>query len=174
MFRLSWNLGALVSWNPQGRSRPVIFFFFFLTFADEQMHIILEFGEFSTFGFFVFFTEVIYFLLDAVFFCVLCTNCVPSVLTACSQAVSRPVWNIPLLCVQWKTPDCGQRNCPKHVEFYSKNKFEKLVHVVDFIIRIIFLHVTCKIYVDFNSLCIPLKIVAQPKHFGQQLIYNLL
>ena len=28
------------------------------------------------------------------------------------------------------------RNCPKHVEFYSKNKFEKLVHLVGFIIRI--------------------------------------
>jgi len=41
-----------------------------------------------------------------------------------------------LLCVQWKTPDDGQRNCPKHVEFYSKNKFEKLVHLVGFIIRI--------------------------------------
>ena len=43
---------------------------------------------------------------------------------------------IPLPCVQWKTPDDGQRNCPKHVEFYSKNKFEKLVHLVCFIIRI--------------------------------------
>ena len=30
----------------------------------------------------------------------------------------------------------GHRNCPKHVEFYSKNKFEKLVHLVCFIIRI--------------------------------------
>jgi len=30
----------------------------------------------------------------------------------------------------------GQRNCPKHVEFYSKNKFEKSVHLVGFIIRI--------------------------------------
>jgi len=30
-----------------------------------------------------------------------------------------------------KTADDGQRNCPKHVEFYSKNKFEKLVHLVD-------------------------------------------
>jgi len=39
-------------------------------------------------------------------------------------------------CLQWKTPDDWQRNCPKHVEFYSKNKFEKLVHVVGFIIRI--------------------------------------
>ena len=35
-----------------------------------------------------------------------------------------------------KTPDDGQRNCPKHVEFYSKNKFEKLVHLVGIIIRI--------------------------------------
>jgi hypothetical protein len=40
------------------------------------------------------------------------------------------------LCVQWKTPDDGQTNCPKHAEFYSKNKFEKLVHLVGFIIRI--------------------------------------
>ena len=27
-------------------------------------------------------------------------------------------------------------NCPKHVEYYSKNKIEKLVHLVGFIIRI--------------------------------------
>ena len=27
----------------------------------------------------------------------------------------------------------GQRNCPKHVEFYYKNKFEKLVYLVGFI-----------------------------------------
>ena len=33
-------------------------------------------------------------------------------------------------------PDDGQTNCPKHVEFNSKNKFEKLVHLVGFIIRI--------------------------------------
>ena len=39
-----------------------------------------------------------------------------------SQAVSKPVWHIPLLCVHWKTPDDGQRNCPKHVEFQSKKK----------------------------------------------------
>jgi len=37
--------------------------------------------------------------------------------------------------VHHKTPDNGQRNCPKHVEFYSKNKFEKLVLLVGFIIR---------------------------------------
>ena len=35
-----------------------------------------------------------------------------------------------------KTPDDGQRNCPKRVELYSKNKLEKLVHLVGFIIRI--------------------------------------
>jgi hypothetical protein len=54
---------------------------------------------------------------------------------SCSQAVSKPVWHIPLLCVQWKIPDDGQRNCPKHVEFHSKNKFEKLMHLVGFIIQ---------------------------------------
>jgi len=48
--------------------------------------------------------------------------------TACEHLLS--------LCVQLKIPDDGQRNCPKHVEFYSKNKFEKLVHLVGFIIRI--------------------------------------
>jgi len=39
---------------------------------------------------------------------------------SCLQAVSKPVWQIPLPCVQWNTPDDGQRSCPKHVEFYSK------------------------------------------------------
>ena len=36
----------------------------------------------------------------------------------------------------WKTPDDGQSTCPKHVEFYSINKFQKLVHLFGFIIRI--------------------------------------
>jgi len=40
-----------------------------------------------------------------------------------------------LLCVQFWAPDDGQTNCPKHVEFYSKNKFEKLVLLVGFIMR---------------------------------------
>jgi len=47
----------------------------------------------------------------------------------------KPVWHIPLLCVQIITLDDGQRNCPKYVDFHSKNKFEKLVHLVGFIIR---------------------------------------
>ena len=49
----------------------------------------------------------------------ICHTCL---LTACEQAIYKPD---------------GQRNCPKHVEFYSKNKLDKLVHVVGFIIRII-------------------------------------
>ena len=40
------------------------------------------------------------------------------------------------MCVQCQTPDDGQRDCPKHVEFDSKNKFEKLVHLFGFVIRI--------------------------------------
>jgi len=40
------------------------------------------------------------------------------------------------VCTVKKTPDDGQRNCPKHVEFYSENKFVKLVNLVGFIIRI--------------------------------------
>ena len=50
--------------------------------------------------------------------------------------VSKPVWHMPLLCVQWKTPDDAQRNFPKYVKFYSKNKLEKLVRLVGFVIRI--------------------------------------
>ena len=60
-------------------------------------------------------------------------NSVPS--WSCSQAVSKPVWHIPLPCVHCRTPDDGQRNCLKHVEIHSKNEFEKLVHLVGFIIR---------------------------------------
>ena len=72
--------------------------------------------------------------------------CHTGLLTACelnqegpavpSWSCSQAVWHIPLPCLQWKTPDYGQRNCPKHVGCYSKNKFEKLVHLVGFIIRI--------------------------------------
>jgi hypothetical protein len=51
------------------------------------------------------------------------------------QAVPLPIISsFPLYTQQ--TPDGGQGNCLKHVEFYSKNKFEKLVHLVGFIIRI--------------------------------------
>jgi hypothetical protein len=64
-----------------------------------------------------------------------CWQLVSRTICSCSQAVSKLVWHKPLLCVQWKTPDDGQRNCPKYVYFHSKNRFEKLVHLVGFIIR---------------------------------------
>ena len=50
-----------------------------------------------------------------------------------------------MLFVQWKTPDDGQTQCPKHVEFYSENKFEKLVNLVGFIIKLFLnsLNVNC-------------------------------
>ena len=41
-----------------------------------------------------------------------------------------------LLCIQYQTPDEGQKSCTKHVDFYSKNQFEKLVDLVGFIIGI--------------------------------------
>ena len=61
------------------------------------------------------------------------------------------------------------RNCPKHVESYSKNKFEKSVHLVGFVIRIYhdarsperqilrksfrsYPSVLCYCYMAFNSL----------------------
>jgi len=59
------------------------------------------------------------------------------VIQVCRQLESKLLTIVYLLlCVDRKTPDDGQRNCPKHVEFCSKNKFEKLVHLVGFIIRI--------------------------------------
>ena len=54
-----------------------------------------------------------------------------------AHKLSANLYDIYHCCVySEKTPDDGQRNCLKHVEFHSKNKFEKLVHLVGFIIRI--------------------------------------
>jgi len=60
-------------------------------------------------------------------------------LSSCQQTCTTYIIAV---CTVKKTPDDGQKNCPKHVEFYSKNKFEKLVHLVGFIIRI---HQVCLI-----------------------------
>jgi hypothetical protein len=43
---------------------------------------------------------------------------------------------IPVPNAQWKTPDDGQRNCPKHVGFLDKNKFGKISASVGFIKKI--------------------------------------
>jgi len=53
-------------------------------------------------------------------------NWIPS--WSCLQAVRKPVWHIPLLYVQLKTPDDGQRNCPKHIEFQSNNTSSGVSH----------------------------------------------
>ena len=45
-----------------------------------------------------------------------------------------------LLCLQCRTPYDGQSYCPKHVEFHSKNKLEKLVYLVGFVIRKLYVH----------------------------------
>jgi len=37
-----------------------------------------------------------------------------------ARKLSANLYDILLLFVQWKTPDDGQRNSPKHVEFSSK------------------------------------------------------
>jgi len=37
-------------------------------------------------------------------------------------------------CCVYSTPGDGQKTRPKHVQFYSKNKFEKLVHIFGIII----------------------------------------
>jgi len=58
-----------------------------------------------------------------------------------ARKVSANLYDIYHCCVySEKTPDDRQRNCPKHEEFYSKNKFEKLVHLVGFIIRMTYIH----------------------------------
>jgi hypothetical protein len=40
---------------------------------------------------------------------------------------------MPVPNVVWGTPDDGQRNCPKYVEFLDKNKFGKISSSVGFI-----------------------------------------
>ena len=53
-----------------------------------------------------------------------------------ARKLSANLYDIYHCCVYGKkTTDDGQSNCPKHVEFHSENKFEKLVHLFAFIIR---------------------------------------
>ena len=65
------------------------------------------------------------------------------VIQVCWQLASRirteliPSWSCSQTCMTYIIAVCtvdGQKNCSKHVEFYSKNKFEKLAHAVGFII----------------------------------------
>jgi hypothetical protein len=56
----------------------------------------------------------------------------------------------------------GQKTCPKHVDFYSTNKFEKLVHLVGFIIRI--LHKTVFVQPSLVFASKPLHLVGVLNH----------
>jgi hypothetical protein len=49
------------------------------------------------------------------------------------HTVIKLALHIPVPNVQWKTPDDGQRNCLKHVEFLDKNKFGKISSSIGFI-----------------------------------------
>jgi len=83
-----------------------------------------------------------------VFHCTHSSNiCHTGLLTACEHdqdgtgsvliLLSAYLYDVYCCCVYSENPLCGgQKNCPKHVEFYSKNKFEKLVLPVGFIVRI--------------------------------------
>ena len=79
-----------------------------------------------------------YALVNCVVLCIVCllagSGCSILILLASSQHNLYDIYL--LLYVQCQTPDDGQTNCSKYVEFFSKNKFEKLVHLVGFIIRI--------------------------------------
>ena len=50
----------------------------------------------------------------------ICWQLVSRRICSCSQAVSKTLWHIPLLFVQWKTPDDWHRNCPKHVVLFQE------------------------------------------------------
>ena len=60
------------------------------------------------------------------------STCADSLLASCQKNCMTYTIDV---CTM-KTPNDGQRNCPKHVEFCSKNKLEKLLYLVGFIIRI--------------------------------------
>ena len=149
MCRLSWNLGASTSWNPQDLSRPVmgLFYLYLYLRCTDFSNLFLEWNSIC-FGQFLCQSSGVFHCTHSNGICEQDQDGVPS--WSCLQAVSKPVWHIPLLCVQWKTPDIGQKNCPKHVEFHSKNKFEKLVHLIGFIIRNI---TRCTVTWMANILC---------------------
>jgi len=55
--------------------------------------------------------------------------------------------------VQWRTPDDGQRTCPKHVDFLDKNKCGKISASVGFIKKNVTMHchMNKKFYTDFEK-----------------------
>ena len=60
-------------------------------------------------------------------------NCIPS--WSCSKAVYKPVWNIPLLSVQWINSWWCADELSETCRVSCQKKFVKLVHLVGFIIK---------------------------------------
>jgi hypothetical protein len=91
------------------------------------------------------------------------------------QAIGQTYMTYTIAVCTVKTHDDRQRNCPKHVDFHSKNKFEKLMHPVGFIIRNVidsFVFVTelaLRNVENFKSHCLVTQTV--PVH-SQQLILH--
>ena len=91
----------------------------------------------------------------------------------CSSMPSPNLYDMYLLlCVQCRTPDDGQRYCPKHVESYSKNEFEKLVLLNLYDIYIL-LCVQCRTPDDGQRYC-PKHVESYSKNkFEKLLLLNL-
>ena len=50
MYRLSWNLGVVTSWNPQGMSRPVMGFLYIYLMYLYNTHVTVEIQFLGTFA----------------------------------------------------------------------------------------------------------------------------
>ena len=50
-----------------------------------------------------------------------------------SKQSAEPVWYIPIAVYTVLTPDDGQRNCPKHVEFFLILDFRRVLNIVNFL-----------------------------------------
>jgi hypothetical protein len=61
--------------------------------------------------------------------------------------------------VQWRTPDDGQRNCLKDVEFLDKNEFGKISASVGFIKKkFVTMHGHMNIKIDCDFFCITIPV----------------
>ena len=54
---------------------------------------------------------------------------------SCSKAVYKPVWHIPVPSMQWINSWCWAEELSETCRVPCQNKFEKLVHLVGFIIK---------------------------------------
>jgi hypothetical protein len=59
-----------------------------------------------------------------------------------------------LLCVQCWTPDDGQSTCPKHVEFYSTNKFENYCILLVSLQEYYYWPYPCVVPVTYSCICV--------------------